>query len=202
MIDKGMDGEDVMIDDMIVSSNLGAERANYWKQAKEAGNTKWRPLDTGFWKVNVDAAILGSAVNGLGVVIRDEHGHVGRAAVKEVHQCWEPCIAEAKAALFSLQVVRQMGIDKVVLESDSLQLVTLLRNTLASYMGNMVRDIPSLARNFEVVCFDFVRSGNRVMHCLAHYFPIDYSPLIWVDIVPDCIGDVVAADFDFISTFD
>ncbi|XP_074290167.1 uncharacterized protein LOC141616904 [Silene latifolia] len=71
---------------------------------------KWKPPQRGFWKINVDAAIMGEMGSGMGMVIRDFEGKVERAGVVQVYEKWTPEITEAKASEFGLRTARQMGL--------------------------------------------------------------------------------------------
>ncbi|XP_074298254.1 uncharacterized protein LOC141629092 [Silene latifolia] len=99
--------------------------------------SRWTEPEMGRLKVNVDGVVLTSSGNGIGVVVRDWVGVVRRAGVSHVRQRWEPDIVEAKAALVGLQIARQMGVEVLVLESDSLSLIKALktRNVPRSYLG-------------------------------------------------------------------
>ncbi|XP_074318299.1 uncharacterized protein LOC141655100 [Silene latifolia] len=163
-----------------------------------AATNQWSPPPEGSWKVNVDAAIFNEKGCGMGVVIRDHEGSVGKARVKQVRAQWEVNITEAKAAFLGLQMARQMGIESVILESDSLVLVTLLktRKVENSNLGNVVQGILRLSEEFGSCAFSFVkRNGNKAAHSMAHYSPLDYSTRIWVASCPELIADIVSADF-------
>ncbi|XP_074301467.1 uncharacterized protein LOC141632859 [Silene latifolia] len=118
------------------------------KHEKTDGNiTRWKPPREGFFKVNVDAAVLGEMGCGLGVIIRDHDGHIERAGDQQTRERWEAEIAEAKTMEFGLRMALQMGIVSIVAESDCKTLVNMLKlETLpSSYLGNIGRSIRNLA---------------------------------------------------------
>ncbi|XP_074293641.1 uncharacterized protein LOC141620747 [Silene latifolia] len=157
----------------------------------------WRPPANGEWKINVDAAVLGAMGSGLGVAVRDHTGKVERLGVFQVRDMWSSEIAEAKAAEFGLLTAKQMGLDNVVLESDSLILITMLmiERFPANYFSKIGKVVFDLASSFDCIKFSFTcRDGNVVAHGLAHFVLLSYSTRFWVGTVPSCIEPLVAID--------
>ncbi|XP_074289487.1 uncharacterized protein LOC141614639 [Silene latifolia] len=178
-----------------------------WRQAQPMGNRQgnarsrdkrvWIPPAVGQWKLNVDAAIMGEAGCGMGIVIRDHTGSVERVGVQQVRDRWNPDIAEAMAAGFGLRTAVQMGLDNVVLESDCLALITMLKSKFfpTNYFGRMGKVVSDLASNFSCISFNFThREGNYVAHELAHLLPIDYSTRYWVGSIPERVEPFVELD--------
>ncbi|XP_074300253.1 uncharacterized protein LOC141631488 [Silene latifolia] len=158
---------------------------------------KWKPPARSVWKINVDAAVLGDMGSGFGLVIRDADGKVERMGVLQVLEAWSPKIAEAKAAEFGLLTARQMGLENVVLESDSLLLITMLKSKSfpLNYFGRVGKVVYDLASHFNCFQFSFTRrEGNAVAHCLAHLLPLTYSTRFWVGSVPEAIAPLVFVD--------
>lgn len=83
--------------------------------------TKWRPLQPGSYKVNVDGAVFtkGKQV-GIGVVIRDSMGDVIAALSQKLARPLGVVETEAKAKEVGIQFVLDVGVKDVILESDSL----------------------------------------------------------------------------------
>ncbi|XP_074293754.1 uncharacterized protein LOC141620903 [Silene latifolia] len=135
--------------------------------------------------------------SGFGVVVRDYTGKVERMGVLQVRDMWSSEIAEAKAAECGLLTAKQMGLDNVVLESDSLILITMLKmeKFSANYFGKVGKVVFDLASSFNCIKFSFTRrDGNVVAHGLAHFVPLSYSTRFWVGTVPSCIEPLVAID--------
>ncbi|KAL9235614.1 hypothetical protein vseg_010359 [Gypsophila vaccaria] len=173
-------------------------RAGCGADAKISRPIHWQRPSGGSWKINVDGAVLGDKGSGMGVIIRTDSGNVCRAMTFQTRCCWSPDIVEAKAAMKGLALARQLSIGRVILESDSLQLISALKTRAIpnNYFGNVVRDILDYEPKFTSLSFSFVRrNGNRAAHRMAHFCPIDYSTRVWVETYPDCIADIVAADF-------
>ncbi|XP_074293841.1 uncharacterized protein LOC141621013 [Silene latifolia] len=159
--------------------------------------TVWTPPGSGQWKLNVDAAVMGEAGCGMGIVIRNHTGGVERMGVQQVRERWDPDIAEAMAAGFGLRTALQMGLDNMVLESDCLALIIMLKSKSfpTNYFGRMGKVVSDLASNFSCIRFNFTRrEGNYVAHELAHLLPIDYSTRYWVGTYPERIEPFVELD--------
>ncbi|KAL2939063.1 hypothetical protein RDABS01_022512 [Bienertia sinuspersici] len=69
-------------------------------------------------KVNVDAYVGNDGVIGSGDVFQDHHGRIQAATVHRVAAEWRVDMAEARAALFGLQMARRLGYRKIILEGD------------------------------------------------------------------------------------
>ncbi|XP_074287740.1 uncharacterized protein LOC141612892 [Silene latifolia] len=131
---------------------------------------------------------MGEAGCGMGMVIRDHNRRVERMGVQQVRDRWNPEIAEAMAAAFGLKTAHQMGLDNVVLESDCLELITMLKAKFfpTNYFGRLGKVVSVLASEFACVSFNFIRrDGNSVAHELAHLLPIDYATRYWVGTIPE-----------------
>ncbi|XP_074303828.1 uncharacterized protein LOC141638324 [Silene latifolia] len=157
----------------------------------------WKAPPIGSWKVNVDAAMFEGVGSGMGVVIRDHEGSVVRAAVQHVRQKWNVDVIEAKAAALGLSLAYQMGVQSVILESDSLQIISILKSGKVplSYLGNVITEIVEWGSKFNCISYSYVRrSGNEAAHGMAHYMPISFLTRVWVDMCPDAIADIVSSD--------
>ncbi|XP_021721482.1 uncharacterized protein LOC110689043 [Chenopodium quinoa] len=158
---------------------------------------RWSKPSEGWVKMNVDVGVLGEAGTGLGAIARDSNGVVLCAAVHHVKERWGVKEAEAKAVWCGLQLARDRGIKRVVLESDSLLVVQALRGASAgrSTFHLLIEDITNVAASFDDVKWSFVRrNGNRVAHYLAHFQPWDLGQRMWVDHLPNDVIALVAND--------
>ncbi|XP_021726160.1 uncharacterized protein LOC110693311 [Chenopodium quinoa] len=107
-----------------------------------ASRSKWDPPSFGLVKVNVDAKIT-------------EDGWVG---------------LEAKAALFEIRKAKAHGLRDIVLEADSLVLVTKMKKGSFSFaaIDGVLEDISSVSSDFSSIVWSHVkRDGNFVAHHLA-----------------------------------
>ncbi|XP_074313718.1 uncharacterized protein LOC141648910 [Silene latifolia] len=140
---------------------------------------------------------MGEMGCGFGLVIRDTQGCVERSGVKQVRERWCPDIAEAMAAEFGLITARHMGLQQVILESDCLALITMLRlkSFPANYFGRVGKVVFDLASSFSSVIFSFTRrDGNVVAHEMAHLLPLDFSTRFWVGSFPERVAPFVELD--------
>jgi ribonuclease HI len=121
--------------------------------------------------VNWDAAL--DSVNrrmGVGILVRDHLGMVIAARSHTLVFLTEPVVAEAIAALHAVEFSRDLGLPRIVLEGDSLQVVTAvqdLRPTWSRY-GHITADIRTILKGFRSwqVCHT-KRVSNYAAHGLA-----------------------------------
>ena len=80
----------------------------------------------GVVKINSDASLVTEGWIGLGVVARDVHGDVLFAATRRIRAWWPPEVAESKAILLAIKLVRSHGYGHLIIESDSQVLINRL----------------------------------------------------------------------------
>ena len=108
----------------------------------------------------------------LGVIIRDDRGRVEAALSKKV---WVPLgalEAEAKAFEASLLLARDIGIQDIILEGDSLIIYNALCETSPppSSVASIVLGMLDVCKEFRRIEFSHVkRKGNRPAHLLGKY---------------------------------
>lgn len=76
---------------------------------------KWKPLEDGINKINVDAITFADESVGLGAVMRDHHGDVMAATCKKCPCSFEVDIAEAMSARHGIRIALDAGLSKVIL---------------------------------------------------------------------------------------
>ncbi|XP_021748573.1 uncharacterized protein LOC110714373 [Chenopodium quinoa] len=116
------------------------------KNTKAAGMAlpaSWSPPSPSYYKVNVDAGFIDGLGSGLGVVVRDENGGVLVCGAAQSQDRWDTATAEAKAVMFGLQLAKDAGMDKLVVEGDCLQVIQALKNRSAgaSSFSLIIEDI-------------------------------------------------------------
>ncbi|KAL5777671.1 hypothetical protein ACOSP7_010597 [Xanthoceras sorbifolium] len=109
---------------------------------------------------------------GLGWVVRDSEGFVLLSAVKPVMGGFSLEVAEVLAVLTALQVARDSGFNRVILDMD------------ASTIDN----------NFLICVRHVRRSANRVAHCLTKFALSVGQQLVWLEDFPSCVGDLTSDD--------
>jgi hypothetical protein len=93
--------------------------------AVEKTSSRWRAPRDGWLKVNLDAALLIQTKKmGIGVVVRNETGEVKAALAKFLPLVDDPTAAKAIAAWFTVKLCVDCGFQLVVLEGDSMNVVS------------------------------------------------------------------------------
>ncbi|XP_074297068.1 uncharacterized protein LOC141627744 [Silene latifolia] len=158
------------------------------KKGRDENRVQWKAPIEGWWKINVDTAVVGDMGSGMGIVIRDCRGKVERAGAHQVQENWSPEITEAKAAEFGMRTAWQMGIDHIIRESDCMALITMLKSKSFpyNYFGLSDKVVSELVGMFDNCQFIFThRDGKFVAHSLAHLTP--YSIRFWIGSIPESI---------------
>ena len=82
---------------------------------------KWTPPPHGWYKVNTDRAVFSKQKwVGIGVIARDEQGRVVAAMSKRLQVPLGALEVEAKALEAAASFEKDIGVQKVIFESDSL----------------------------------------------------------------------------------
>ncbi|GAA0150348.1 hypothetical protein LIER_37103 [Lithospermum erythrorhizon] len=133
---------------------------------------EWTPPQTGFVKVNCDAAWKqGSRDGATWVIIRDSRGSFMGARFKRLQWVSSSLIAEAQTLRDGLHFAWHLRVRNVELESDSKQLIHILRREqhIPSEVEVIIGDILHLTKYMEVK-FQYVkRSINNAAHVVAHW---------------------------------
>lgn len=137
------------------------------------------------FKINVDGAVFAHQKEaGLGVIIRDDRGRVEAAMRRKVQVPWVALEAEAKAFEAGLLLARDIGIQDVILEGDSLVIynalceISLPPSSIASIVVGMM----DLCKAFRRIEFSHVkRKDNRPAHLLAKYAVGIDDFLVWME---------------------
>ncbi|KAL2931798.1 E3 UFM1-protein ligase 1-like protein [Bienertia sinuspersici] len=106
-------------------------------------------------------------------------------------------VAEALAAKVGLEVVRRFGLNKVWLESDSLNVVKKVNTTTMGFspLFLIINDIVELSNSFHAFTFSHVRrAGNTVAHLVARWDAKGSSELVCMAPFPQSIS--VLAELD------
>ena len=139
--------------------------------------------------VNVDVAVFAESNRmGIGLVIRDHRANFLAACRQGFDRITEPEITEAIAFRHAVYFVSALPYDKVIVASDSLNVVQKIKsaNKDRSETGVLVEDIKHAAR---AIAFSFIhvsRNCNEVAHVLARS-AVQLSESVWFHEAPEFI---------------
>ena len=89
-------------------------------EQNSASQKHWKCPPTGWFKVNVDAAIkIDQQIAGLGIVIRNSEGKLIATALKPSKWLDKVDYAKAEATKFELEVAENAGCLPLIVETDS-----------------------------------------------------------------------------------
>jgi ribonuclease HI/exonuclease III len=168
---------------------------NQKADAAEEEGRKWSNPPNGIFKVNWDAALLKDHSGiGIGAIIRDEFGSVIAALSRTVNARMDPVTAEATAALHAVELCRDVGVQDLILEGDSLTVVKAIasRGQINHYFGQIIEDIRMVLRSRRSWSVRHAkREANEAAHGLAKEATRCLSDKIWLEDTPSCISHIV-----------
>ncbi|KAK9901013.1 hypothetical protein M0R45_002307 [Rubus argutus] len=136
----------------------------------------WTPPPEPLVKINVDGAWdNSSSFSGSGVIIRDSLSNF-IAGSSTNHKVSSVIEAEAFSLVDGIQLAVQLNQDNVILESDSLELIS------------------SLALLSNISWRWILRQANRVADAAAKLAKSRLSTDVWVNRPPTCLIDVLTSD--------
>ncbi|KAF5447115.1 hypothetical protein F2P56_032687 [Juglans regia] len=150
----------------------------------------WEKPPTGVLKLNVDGAIFKDQHRArVGIIFRDAAGDVILAASKKEYAVNDLAKVELLAMLRGLQLCLPVGIEELILESDSLMMATQLEEEEESwFLGNIIMETKQLMAKFRCCTIQHVgQVGNEAAHNLArHAWHVD-DIVTWWDSCPDFV---------------
>jgi ribonuclease HI len=162
--------------------------------------SKWEPPPSGFVKVNFDASFIPELKNGsYGYVIRAEDGEFLAAGAGKLNHLRSALHGEAEACIAAMEGTSNLGMFRVLFESDSTTLIEAINNgnyDLAD-TGVLMREARSLKfLHFDNAEFTYCRRDcNNVAHTLAQVgYQGSASSSSWVDTAPVCVIELLASD--------
>ncbi|GLJ10967.1 hypothetical protein SUGI_0139020 [Cryptomeria japonica] len=124
---------------------------------------KWEPLEVGWLKINFDGASTGNpGRSGIGCIVRDTQGICIKEIVEDIGLATNNEV-KFRAALRSLQLGVESGIQKIHLESDSLNVINVVhKKSMPSWhLNQWLRPILALLEKVEDFHISHVyREGN------------------------------------------
>ncbi|CAD6336012.1 unnamed protein product [Miscanthus lutarioriparius] len=171
------------------------------KQRDQPQKVKWKPAPDEQYKLNVDAAFSAlTRKGGWGCVVRNNAGAVLDIGAGNIQRARSALHADALAALYGLERAEQLGMTRIILETDASNLGKALTTILmdSGPEGALFRQIRfAMARNF-VSCSISIRprSCNRVADCMASHgvaaYP-DGGRAFWCQ-APNFVNEFVSGD--------
>ncbi|KAL9441066.1 hypothetical protein AB3S75_019689 [Citrus x aurantiifolia] len=154
----------------------------------------WTPPPQGWLKLNVDAATDSKTSRaGLGAIIRDSSGKCMAAGIKAVNFNGGVSIVEAEAAEWGVQIAQQMGMQSIILETDSQEAADLINNRERNLteIGWTISEIQSLKKTFSSFETNYVpRACNISAHLLAKVALEKLESFVWMKNFPPEISHV------------
>jgi len=165
------------------------------------GRKCWQPPPGDFLKVNSDGAFRAVEKDGAwGFIIRDSDGQAVVAGSGRLSAVPDAISAEGEACLAALEAAMNRGISRVIIETDSTNLVSALRgNAYDQAPGGVIfseaRGV--LEMHFDDVIFYAIpRTCNQAAHELAR-FGLSRDPdlpSVWEDPLPGFVTTLVDRD--------
>jgi ribonuclease HI len=158
---------------------------------------RWLPPVQDWVKVNTDGAFRQGECNGrAGVVIRDHHGDFLGGACHFFPHVADAEGAELLACKRGLVVAREAGVQRIILETDSVEVAAKLKGEGQdrSIYGPLVREIKSLFGNFEETLVRSVRrTANEAAHRMAKNGCDNKLCKVWLGDAPGCIQNMIVS---------
>lgn len=161
----------------------------------------WRPPLEENLKVNVDASSNNQTRCAFsGIIIRNYLGEVLSGLTRK-HHTNSALLAEALALRGSMNLASNLQLDKVVFESDCLELVQACRGVYnRGEISTVMQDIFHMKNNFQRCGFTWTaRSGNASAHLVAAQASRDLLPANWLLNQPLVVRIQIERDKEFVA---
>ena len=138
------------------------------KEAREKEGWK-RPIED-FVKLNIDGSFNEETGTGAtGAIIRDHTGGVVAMGQRYLSHVGDAPVAEAYALLDGLRLAEQVGCNRIIVNSDCMQVVTTIREGFSATTAAAVYDeCLSIWMTFSSISIEHCnRDANQVVHELA-----------------------------------
>ncbi|XP_042480148.1 uncharacterized protein LOC122061048 [Macadamia integrifolia] len=161
-------------------------------------NVKWEFPPIGYTKINVDGSSLGCpSLAGIGGIVCDDHGRFICSFAESVGITFA-YIAEALAVRQAPQLAFDRGFSHIILESDNLMIVNLLKRTTTVSpwrIAHIIDDCLTLSDLFPQTYFKHTfRQGNTVVDSLANFGTHSQASHFWDVNPPNFLSPFFIAD--------
>ena len=154
-----------MIEDFKEANGLKIKHMRYKKD-------NWEPPPVGFYTINVDGAIpLANGHSGIGVVVRDSDSKFVAAMSLPLQGRYSIEETEAAAVEQGCVLAKKLGLERVIIESDSLLTVQAVEaNDVRGVVGHIVKGIVQSLCSFQESKIKHInRTSNKIAHELAQH---------------------------------
>ncbi|XP_062005945.1 uncharacterized protein LOC133723131 [Rosa rugosa] len=162
---------------------------------RSQGIERWQPAQGSLVKINVDGAFLPSLnQRGLGGIVRDSNGQFMAALAHSVPHISSAKQAELLAIRVGLDLLKQLHLDRAIVETDCLAAVQDIayKDAALTEFGSIIDDILMLLHSMPEVQIKYApRSCNKVAHRLASIGFESHQNETWLTHSPSYIADVL-----------
>lgn len=126
----------------------------------------WNPPPPNKLKVNFDAGWTGNSETGFGLIIRDHESRMMAATTHMEPFRLDPTVAEAMALRWCLSTIAELGLEDVLIESDSQMVIKAMQKQRSKPdMEPIIQDFKFLAQTFSSISYSHVnRQANNAAH--------------------------------------
>lgn len=169
---------------------------------RQTHHRNWRPHLQGITKINSDTTF--SKLTGFsfaGIIARNHDGSVA-TGVTSKNRANSVLMAESLALRDAVSLARNLDLERVVFESDSLDLIKACRGELKKHqIQNILKDIWQMKQDFLTCGFTWTpREGNEVAHTIAQMASSGSLPINWTWNCPRHLRLLIDKDRSNIST--
>ncbi|XP_041016156.1 uncharacterized protein LOC121258678 [Juglans microcarpa x Juglans regia] len=106
---------------------------------------------------------------GVGIAVRDLEGHILASYMQPLHFCSQAEIAEARGLISAVKLCKELSLQRVIFEGDSLQVVNAVKQNAQSYgmLQCLVNDVYLILAGITWKISHVKRDANQVAHLLA-----------------------------------
>ena len=167
------------------------------KEAREKEGWK-RPIED-FVKLNIDGSFSEETGTGAtGAIIRDHTGGVVAMGQRYLSHVGDAPVAEAYALLDGLRLAEQVGCNRIIVNSDCMQVVTTIREGFSATTAAAVYDeCLSIWMTFSSISIEHCNrdaDANQVAHELAKNSYVNRTSCTWADEPPSFLIATLAND--------
>lgn len=189
--------------------NIAIDQVEAFVKAEEMLTTKrqratttcvrpWEKPPVGFVKLNWDASVDRKGKKmGIGLIVRDHAGGVVAMACETKDHIQDPAVAEAIAARRGVELSGELGIRRLLLEGDALQIVQAISSDVGVWVpyGVIIEDTMQMLQRFqEHDVMHIQREANQAAHHLAKLALTLGVNRVWREDFPESLHDIVTAE--------